>query len=295
MNNERNLTSSEEGMALLNQYSGCFSIATVSQIKGRINVENLQNSLYFVQANYPLLNCRILKDVNSLQLKFKEFGTKPIILENLENSDNQSWETTVIHYFNQPLKPDECLLKCLLLSYPSHLSYYFITIVHHSIADGLSAVKLHNSIFNHYEFLEENHQVLPQKLKDISSVYYQNFDNKYQKYLGYFIGAASLFDKKIKKKIYRISRINIEKLVPIHERKGYFVNHCLDQSLTEAIIQQSKQNKITVHSLLMAAILLSVANEINLNQKTINLSCQSYVDLRKRSNPIVGDDWLELN
>ncbi|MDJ0728631.1 MAG: hypothetical protein QNJ33_01425 [Crocosphaera sp.] len=41
---ERILTSSEEGIYLLNEYSGCFSLATISHLRGEININKLKQS-----------------------------------------------------------------------------------------------------------------------------------------------------------------------------------------------------------------------------------------------------------
>lgn len=290
----RKLTPPEEAMTILNQYSGCFSIATVSKIKGQLNLEILSKTLELIQAHHPLLNCRIIRSLHSLQ--FTNEGTNVISLDIIDNPDGKPWETIVIDKFNIPLEQDKCLLKCFLIQdYNDPNSSSFITVIHHGIADGRSTIRLHDLIFNYYEKLDNNLPI-PQPepfsfLPDIKTL----LPWFSRSYAGFMLGIVSLLKQKVKEKIYQVKKISPSQLVSINHRKGHFIHHCLDENLTQLIIKKCQEETTTVHGAICASLLLTIAIEIQPNlQKNINLSCQSYIDLRQRLTPIISDEKLAL-
>ncbi|MGK7940671.1 MAG: hypothetical protein AB4062_11085 [Crocosphaera sp.] len=296
MVNERRLTPTEEGINLLNQYSGCFTIATISNIKGKIDLKLLQKSITYIQKCSSLLNCKIVNVLNSSQQKFQPLDRESVVLEIIETDNNQEWERIIINEFNQPLPLDNYLFRCLFIPLSSQNDALFITLISHTIADGLSSVKLHNLIFQQYENLSKN-QINNEltTFPELTSIYYQRIEQKFPKFVGYLIAFLSLLKIKLTSQVYQIQKLKPKQVVPLEKRQGYFLNYCLETELTQKIIIKSKQEKIKVNSLLTAAILLAIADDIQFKNKSkMTLYCQCYVDLRKRLSPIVKDDFLEL-
>ncbi|MDJ0581931.1 condensation domain-containing protein [Crocosphaera sp.] len=292
MLNERSLTSIEEGIYILNKYSGCFSVATISHLRGKINLKKLQQSIDIIQDKYDILRCNIIKQDSNLKFKLKELETVKVILEIIDNCHNKSWEDIVIENINQPLNLSKNMLRCLLIRPESKDDEaYFITIIFHAIADGLSSVKLHYLIFQNYENIVKNKSIESRNRLDITSIYNQKFNN----ILGYIRAILSVIELQIRSKFYKPKKLNPDKIIPIKEREGHFLNYCLDEEITKKIIVKSKQENITVNSLLTAAILLAIADEIKIKeQEKFALYCQCYVDLRKRLDPQVSDEYLEI-
>ncbi|MGK7880031.1 MAG: condensation domain-containing protein [Crocosphaera sp.] len=292
MLNERRLTSSEEGIYILNQYSGCFSVATISYLRGKINLKKLQQSIDLIQDKYDILRCNVIKQDSNFKFKLKELETGKVTLEIIDNCHNKSWENIVIENINQPLNLSKNLFRCLFIRPESKYDEaYFITIIFHAIADGLSSVKIHELIFKNYESIIENKSIESNNKLNRTSIYNQKFNNV----LGYIRAILSVIELQIRGKIYKPKKLNPDKIIPIKEREGHFLNYCLDEETTQKIIIKSKQENITVNSLLTAAILLAIADEIKIKeQEKFTLYCQCYVDLRKRLDPQVSDEYLEI-
>ena len=252
MLNERRLTSSEEGIYILNQYSGCFSVATISYLRGKINLKKLQQSIDLIQDKYDILRCNVIKQDSNLKFKLKELETVKVTLEIIDNCHNKSWENIVIENINQPLNLSKNLFRCLLIRPESKYDEaYFITIIFHAIADGVSSVKIHDLIFENYENRVENKSIESNNKLNITSIYNQKFNNV----LGYIRAILSVIQLQIRGNIYKPKKLNPDKIIPIKEREGHFLNYCLDEETTQKIIIKSKQENITVNSLLTAAIL----------------------------------------
>ena len=91
MINERSLTSGEEGIYLLNQYSVFFSVATISHIRGKVNIKKIQKSIDIIQDKYDILRCNVIKKDGDLKFKLKELEAEKVKLDIIDDCNQKSW------------------------------------------------------------------------------------------------------------------------------------------------------------------------------------------------------------
>jgi NRPS condensation-like uncharacterized protein len=93
----------------------------------------------------------------------------------------------------------------------------------------------------------------------------------------------------------RPETLGVEKCVPIELRRCGLVHRQLDEELTQQLVELCRQEKTTVQGALSAAMLLVAAKRITAVKKTdVCVSCESYIDLRRRLKPVVSDENMSL-
>jgi NRPS condensation-like uncharacterized protein len=93
----------------------------------------------------------------------------------------------------------------------------------------------------------------------------------------------------------RPETLGFEKCVPIELRRCGMVHRQLDEELTQQLVELCRQEKTTVQGALCAAMLLAAARRITAVKKTdVCVSCESYIDLRRRLKPVVSDENMSL-
>lgn len=292
MNCNRKLFPDERGMTIINEYSGCFSIGGVTQVKGELKSEILRQSLDFVQEYYPRLNCRIVGDANNFE--FQQEGTAKIPLNIIEESETRTWKDIVVSECNIPFPKEQYLIKCfLVLSKDAPSNYYFITVTHHSVTDGLSIFRLHDLILKSYAQFEK--EITPEKptIKIVEN--HQTIPWQTQSFCGILSSLISWMKLQVLGRYYSVKRLTPEKYIPIEERKSNFIHRDLDEELTARITKKCQKEKAQVHGALSAAMLLTLAEEIREKEDDkFNLSCQSFVDLRSKLQPRVSNQYMAL-
>ena len=69
----------------------------------------------------------------------------------------------------------------------------------------------------------------------------------------------------------------------------------MDLDVSRALIARCKQEKAKLNGTVSAAMLLSVAQELEKPEnRDLKISCQSYVDLRSQTTPRTKDEYLGL-
>jgi len=292
MNYDRPLFSDERGLALMNQYSGGFAIAGIFGLKGNVNPESLRRSLDFLQSSYPRINCRIVGDLKNPE--FKQEGTQPIPLELIEESDSLSWRDVVFKEVNTPFPRDKYLLKCFLVSaQDSTDTHYLITIINHSISDGLSFMRMNDLILKYYAEAEKG---LPLEQPDLKFPEgNQAIPWQTRGYKAVFSSLMAWIRQQMMVRSHGIQKMTPDQNIPVKDRQGNFVHRCIDLDLSKKLYSRCKQEKAKLNGAASAAMLLSVAQEIpKKGGKDWSLSCQSYVDLRSQTSPRIKDEYMAV-
>ncbi len=292
INYDRPLFSDERGLTLMNEYSGGFAIAGIFQLKGEVHPESLRRSLDFVQQHYPRLNCRIIGDKNSFQ--FTAEGTKPLPLHFIQESDTRSWRDVVFQEVNTPLPREQYLLKCFLVSAQnSTTDHYFITIIHHSICDGLSFMRMNDLILKYYDIFAQGNTPEPPDLKFPEGNQTMVWQNRS---LPAIVSSIVAWIRQLMAvRSHHIQKLTPDQILPLNQRQGNFTHRCLSLELTQRIMARCKQEKVKLNGAVSAAMLLSIAQEIKPKHgKDRSLSCQSYVDLRSQTTPRLKDEFMAV-
>lgn len=284
----RSLVPSEEAMELFNRHSGSLNIVIISHLQGAIDEVILRKSLDILQSNYPCLNWCIAGSLSSL--RFTHEGTKQIPLRVVNKTSYQCWQNVVTEELNTKTASEECLIRYTLWQNDQETdSYYLISTIHHGIADGLSALQLQVELLEIYKKIALG---LSFKVKQ-NSLNFPVITDLLPKYLqgyrGFLRSALFLLKLKLKMLWVQPESLKSEVKVPPQLRSCIMTQRCLNPVLTKKLVKLSKKNQATVQSALCSAMSMATAKKISQGEKrNINVSCQSYVDLRSRAEPIIS-------
>ena len=286
----KKLIPNEQVMEVLNRYGGSFNIVTISRIKGDINQITLRKALDLVQSNYPCLDYRITGTLDDLY--FTSEQTHKIPLNILHSDQYFSLKTLISRELNTPLESSNYLLRCLLvLDKQDPEVKYLITTIHHAISDGLSSVRLQAEIFNYCQIVasKQNLELNP-NLSLISPPL--SLENSFFQWIKSKISIINsivfLGMLRIKMFVYQVESLKPEKNIALELRSCGITQRYLDPENTTKLIKLCQLEKTTVHGALCSAMLIAVTNKIRKNKnKKVNVSCASYVDLRRRIKPKV--------
>ncbi|XTZ19860.1 MAG: phthiocerol/phthiodiolone dimycocerosyl transferase family protein [cyanobacterium endosymbiont of Rhopalodia fuxianensis] len=297
MPRSKKLIPTEQVMEILNRYGGSLNILVISKIKGDINQEIIRKALDLVQSNYPYLDYRIVGTLDDLHFTSEKVYKIP--LYTLFFEEDISLKDLILKELNTPLESSKYLLRCLfILDRQESEIKYLITTIHHGISDGLSAVRLQAEIFNYCQIIaSEKSLESNSNLSLVSSPL--SLDNSFLQWIKnqiyvinsiYFLGML-----KAKMFVYQIESLKSEKNVAIELRTCGITQRHLSPENTKKLIKLCQLEKTTVHGALCATMLIAAANKIRKNKlRKVNVSCASYVDLRRRMKPSVLPEQMGM-
>ena len=293
----KKLIPSEQVMEILNRYGGSLNIVVISRIKGNLNQEILRQALDLIQFNYSYLNYRIVGTLDNLC--FTSEKTCKIPLSIIYSEQNICLKDIISRELNTSLESSKYLLRCLLfLDQQEPDIKYLITTIHHAISDGLSSVRLQAEIFNYCQIiaskkkLEYNHNSpLVSFPLSLDNSFLQWIKNKIDLINSIWFSGKLI----IKTFLNRIESLESEKNVAIELRNCGITQRYLAPEITNKLIKLCRREKTTVHGALCSAMLIAVTNKIRKNElKKVNISCASYVDLRRRFKPEVPPEKMGM-
>ncbi|MGP0129439.1 MAG: phthiocerol/phthiodiolone dimycocerosyl transferase family protein [cyanobacterium endosymbiont of Rhopalodia musculus] len=293
----KKLISNEQVMEILNRCGGSLNIVIISRIRGDINQAILRKALDLVQFNYPYLDYRIVGTLDNLH--FTSNKTYKIPLNTLYHEQHIPLKSLILKELNTPLESNKYLLRCLLiLDKQKPEIKYLITTIHHAISDGLSSVRLQAEIFNYCQIIasEQNLELKP-NLSLVSTPL--SLDNSFLQWIKNQIciinSVCFLGMLKTKMFIYQIESLKSEKNVAIELRSCGITQRYLAPENTRKLIKLCKLENTTVHGALCSAMLIAVANKLRKDKsRKINISCASYVDLRRRIKPEIAPENMGM-
>ena len=293
MQDNRELASSEQALEILNRCANSLHVVTTSCITGKLTAEILRPALDLLQKHHPRLNSRIVGSLSSLRF---ENGAIKIPLRVVKKTYTSQWQEVVLEELNQKIASHQGLMRAVLVrcDYENNLSYLIITL-HHAIADGLSSVQLHSEILTYCQkiaFSEPISEVLSlPPLPPIQQLLPKSLQGK----RGLISGIFSLLRLRFQQIRYRPETLGFEKYVPIDSRRSNMIHRQLGEEITERLVNCCRQEKTTVQAALCTAMMLVVAKKITSEKKrNVRLSCQSFVSLRQRLQPIIGNENLGM-
>lgn len=290
MINNRQLVPMEQAMEILNRRTGSYNVVTASRIKGPLTEELVRQALDLVQRRHPRLNSRIVGALDNL--RFETEGTQKIPLRVVNKFHNEQWQEVVVEEMNEKIDSSKVLLRAVLVHIESEdCTSYLLTTIHHAITDGLSGIQLHSELLTYCKSLASGEQITHvSTLPPLPSVE-ELMPESMKGFRGALNGILFLLRLTLKQLWNRPKTLGFEKCVPIELRRCGMIHRQLDEKLTQKLVELCRQEKTTVQGALCAAMLLATARKITADQKTdvCFLSCESYVDLRRRLKPVVSD------
>jgi hypothetical protein len=289
----RKLGHLEQAMETLNSRAKTWNIVTISRIKGPLSEEILSQSLDMVQCRHPRLNSHIVRSKNSLY--FQTEGTAKIALRVVNKLNNEQWTEVVDEEMNEKIDSSQCLMRVVLIHLfnEKHISY-LISTVHHAIADALSCIQLHSEILTYSQKIISDEVINSVTLSPLPPI--EEIIPELTKGLKGNIN-STLFMLRLgfQKVWYQPKTLGFENYAPIAQRRCNIAHRQLDPDLTQKFVNLCRQKNTTVHSALCAAMMFTVARKITQgHKKDIQVSCLSYLDLRRRLKPIISDEHLAV-
>ncbi|MBV8886421.1 MAG: hypothetical protein JO235_20835 [Chroococcidiopsidaceae cyanobacterium CP_BM_RX_35] len=246
-----------------------------------------------LQKRHPRLNSRIVGSLDNLRF---EDGAIRIPLRVVEKFDSSQWQEVVLEELNQKIESHQGLMRAVLVHFEreNNVSYLIITL-HHAISDGLSSIQLYSEILTYCQKIAASEPISEViRLPPLPSVE-RLLPKSLQGFRGLMDGFYSLLRLKFLHDWHRPETLGFEKYVSIESRRSNMIHRRLDKELTEQIVNCCRQEKTTVQAALCAAMMWAVAKQITVGKRvSIRLSCQSFVSLRQRLQPIIGNEDLGM-
>ncbi len=293
MKNDRELDSNEQALEILNRCANSLHVVTTSRIAGQLTAEILRPALNLLQKRHPRLSSRIVGSLNSLRF---EDGAVSIPLRVVKKNYSFQWQEVVLEELNQKIASYQGLARAVLVRFEceNNLNYLIITL-HHAISDGLSSVQLHSEILTYCQKIACSEPI--SKVVSLPPIppIQQLLPKPLQGWQGLISGVFSLLQLKFQQVWYRPETLGFEKYVPIDSRRSSMIHRQLGEKITERLVNCCRQEKTTVQAALCTAMMLVVAKKITDEKKlNVRLSCQSFVSLRQRLQPIIGNENLGM-
>ncbi|WP_424100887.1 phthiocerol/phthiodiolone dimycocerosyl transferase family protein [Moorena producens] len=297
MNFDRPLTPWEQGLEIFNRIASSLNVVTISKIKGYISQDSIENALKIIEQRHPKLQYCIDGAVE--QLKFRRKSDSAIPLQILENNDNDSWQKVVFNELNQAINSNESLWRVTLLYQPDHNGSYLITVMHHTISDGISSITLHSEILSYCGNTQKS-TTCPSQVSTLPVLPPVDtlFPDKYKGYRGKIRAIFWLLKLAVKQFLLKPKTLDFEKTIPVEERKCNVIYRQIEPNFTQKLLKRCRAEKTTVQGALCAAMLLAAAKKIQETQATktkkMSLTCRSFVDLKRRLFPVISNENLGL-
>lgn len=290
----RALTSIEQAMEVLNRRAGSFNVVTTSRVRRSLSEEIVQSALNLVQYRHPYLSYRILGELNDLHFDANELPKIPVRV--VDSHYEEQWQDVVREELNEKIESDKGLMRAIVVR-PANEdnSCYLITTVHHAICDGLSCVQLHLEILRYCQKIASGEPVvMGDRLPALPPIdmllpeSIQGFKAKWKSVL-------FLLRSRFQISWHRPKMLEIETGIPLESRYCGMVHRTLEGEIAQQFLTRCQQEMVTAQSALCAAMLLAATNRIESGtSRTVSVSCQSYVDLRRRLDPIVSKENIGM-
>ncbi|MBD2683080.1 MULTISPECIES: phthiocerol/phthiodiolone dimycocerosyl transferase family protein [Nostoc] len=281
MTDDRQLIPMEEGMELFNCCASSLNVVIVSQILGFLDEEIIRQSLDLVQSCHPRLNSHIIGSLDNL--RFRTEGTEKIPLQIIINSELEYWQKVVVNELSKKIESQKVLLRAILLKPDKESNInYLITTVHHAIIDAISGIYLHSEILRYCQKIVSSSQIpTVSKLRPLPS-------------LEELMANVTTENTETQKSTQQPHTLPLEHYVSHQQRSCRLIHRQLVAKLTNQIINSCKNEKVTVHGAICAAMMLALAKEIRKDNRDLYFSCRSSVDMRRRVNPPIGDENIAM-
>lgn len=297
MKSIRMLSPVEAGFEAFNQIASSLNVVTISKIKGAMSQEALEQAIKIVEQRHPQLQCCI-SGVPGL-FGFSKRAERHLPLQVIKADDDDTWQKVVLNELNQSLNSSQYLWRIALICHAEHDVCHLITTTHHAISDGISTISLHSEILNHCGKIQsgkiQSGSAVPSHTSALPFLPSPEamFPRRYQGHRGKVLGLLWLARTALKQLYFRPKTLSFEQLVPVKERTCNVIYRHIEPVPSRALLERCRAEKTTVQGALCAAMLLAVANNLKkTGMKNLSLGCRSFVDLRRRLSPIVGNEQL---
>lgn len=263
----------------------------VAQVKGKVSIKALEQTLHQVQQRHPLLRVRIVVDENNKPWFVEDSAQIPLRV--VQRQGDQNWEREVERELGIPFIWTQAPLIRLVIVHSHTISELIVT-CYHSIADGLSALYLIRDIFSALVDQDAVPQLealplLPPVESLVSSTRHYTALSQVSTLNGTNkLGEEDdLRGQRIQQSIFENSDCHA---IPPTTSPAHLCSGSLSPEATQALIRSCKQKQTSVHSAICAAFLMAIHHERN-SKKVLTLKCLSPINVRPYLMPVPKEDF----
>ena len=281
----RNLAGLEEAMRITDEATP-FNVVSVLRIDGDLPVASLRTALDALQQRHRLLRSRILPAGKAHAFHFDVTG--PIPLEVCERPGRDGWiaeaQNELHRRFDLTTGP---LMRCRYLA-DKHGGDMIVTL-HHTIVDATSAVPLFGELLTLCagQTPASDGDVLLEGTRPASALYPPEF-----KGLGFVRAVAAYMGRQMADELKFRWRSRGVRKAPIFETgRCCILPIRFPAPLTTALIQASRQHRITLNAILGAGMIAAVQRKLYPSPR-VPLRHIVFADFRSRLRTTVSDSML---
>ncbi len=274
---KRKLGSVENLFHIIHELGGMIDV-NVARIEGDIKPNILQKALLLLQNRYPLLRVRIIDLEDGTY--FSSENIQKIPLQVMTKTDENQWleiaESELHQKFSQDFHP-LCRITLLKSPFRDGISEIIATF-HHAISDGLSCMNFIDNLLIYYQKIVGKEEISDSIILDFPPPIEKNLDRNLVNY-------HQTKQTKTEDSLDTfVPQFIIETEASLPERRTQIVTRIIHSKTLLNLQQQCKTQTTTVHGALSAAMLLGTKTILNF-EEPLHLSCSSYINLRKYSQP----------
>jgi hypothetical protein len=287
---ERRLGQFEKAQTMSGEYAPFNAVGIVRIMKGP-SPKNVHRALDYLQKRHPLLQVRILRKGGAYV--FVRANSLPVSFSVHERPDDEYWQRVTEEELNSGFDiATGPLFRCRCLFPPDKESAAEIILTfHHSIVDATSVIRALHELLTQSSNLQMGTppaEPISMPLLNAEEYYYpdasKGFSGKWRtlRYLARQMGDEIGYRKASRGKrqlgIFPSARCSI-------------LPRCLSADQTERLVRACRKKRISMNSVLGAAMLLAVSKLVYDGEK-MPLRHFFFADLRPYLNPPVGGEYL---
>lgn len=288
----RELGGAERFYWVANQWSPNNVVAACT-LEGTLDPARLRSALGLLVARHPLLATRVLADARGHDPRFvrRPRATLPLRSVAIAAGDFEgTLDQLVESALNEPLDPAEALASVHYAYATAGDQSALVFTCLHIVADATSAMVSLRDLLRIYEQLSRDARFAITRLPT-RPAYGALTPSAWQGARA--LPRVALAQGRLALEQLRARPVRLAKVhdVPVRERKNRLLRRTLSAPSLRGIRQACSARLVSVHGLLTAALALSVASELGLNERDREvLNVGSPVSLRARLSPPVGDE-----
>ena len=245
--------------------------------EGLVTEDLLHKALDLVQIKHPRLQCRIIQ--KQQEFFFEDSALCKIPLNVYSVDSYRNLPDAINRELNTGINSSQILLRAAWVTNEGEKdSSYLLITASHTVMDATCGMRLVADILSYCDRLTSKDLVTPKTLAVPASLDFYSRRNLKET----LKENSSQYDQ--------IDCLIPQYVVPHIERRCKVITHQFNSHTSKAIIYLCKQQRVSVHGLLCAAMMLSVVKHLNnVEQQSLNISCRSAVDMRRRVRPTIED------
>lgn len=270
-----------ESLAVLShdELCGTGNICTTAHIQGKIDQQVLLKALQLSYNRHPLLRATIKKKPEAYYFELNSpFSNVPVRFVQRESADQ--WEKTTEAELMQ-IFPTHHHLWNMTLIHDEQGNNELIFSFHHSIADGISCVRLVNELLLNYSQLIKQEAIQRDQATSLA------FIDCTEKQLAKPSTWEEMQARQTEGEPIKLTSFPYQNLHPLSKRKTKTLYRTIDSDFFLKLKAKCHTEKVTVNSALNACMLLAAQK---IAGEEITTSCWTPVNLRKYCNPLIGVD-----